>query len=322
MTAPAGHWPSVGARAVPLLERLVADAEALRLRLYRSPTGALVVDAGIEARGGLEAGRRIAELCMGGLGVVRFAPGSPATLSPFSVCVHASEPVSACLLAQYAGWSLSHGRWFAMASGPGRALAAREPLFAELGYRDHATRGIFVLETDRPPPDPLVAEVAAACGLPPEALAFVLTPTTSLAGSVQIVARVLEVALHKVHELGFPLARIVDGIGRAPLPPPSPDFLEAMGRTNDAILFGGTVQLFVAGPEEEALALADRLPSSASPDYGRPFRELFEAAGRDFYRIDRMLFSPAEVVVTSLESGRSRRAGGVDPELLARSFGG
>ena len=165
-------------------------------------------------------------------------------------------PVLACLGSQYAGWSLGHGEgeeaWFGMASGPGRARAAKEALFEELGYRDEADRACFVLETDRVPPAGLIDQVARDCGLPASALTFILTPTSSLAGTAQIVSRVLEVALHKAHALGFPLERIVDGLGRAPLPPPAPEFLTAMGRTNDAVLFGGEVQLFVTGPEAEA----------------------------------------------------------------------
>jgi methenyltetrahydromethanopterin cyclohydrolase len=241
--------------------------------------------------------------------------------APFRVTVATASPVLACLACQYAGWSLSAGGWQGMASGPGRARAAREPLFEELGYRDAADSALFVLETDKAPPNELMTRVAADCGLPEDRLAFVLTPTTSLAGTVQIVARVLEVALHKAHGLGFPLARIVDGLGTAPLPPPAPDFLTAMGRTNDAVLLGGEVHLLVAGPEAEARDLAERLPSSTSRDHGRPFAELFQAAGFDFYKLDPMLFSPARVLVTALETGRSFAAGRLEPELLARSFG-
>lgn len=72
------------------------------------------------------------------------------------------------------------------------------------------------------------------------------------------------------------------------------------------------------GPHE----LAEQLPSSSSPDWCRPFAELFREAGCDFYRIDRLLFSPARVHITALESGRSFSAGRLAPELLARSFGG
>lgn len=316
-------WPSVGRLAAPLVARLIEDAPALRLGVSRA-AGATIVDAGIDHAGGLEAGRRIAELCMGGLGQVTLTGGSPFSEWPFQVSVHTASPVLACLASQYAGWSLSFGEgreaYFAMASGPGRARAAKEALFEELGYRDEAENACFVLETDRVPPAGLIDKVAADCRLAPERLTFVLTPTTSLAGTVQIVSRVLEVALHKVHELRFPLGRVVDGIGRAPLPPPVPDFLGAMGRTNDAILFGGEVQLFVTGPDGEAAELAQRLPSSASRDYGRPFKEVFATVGGDFYAIDPMLFSPAKVLVSALESGRTFTAGLLDPALLERSF--
>lgn len=320
------HWPSLAARAERLARELVADADPLRLAVRRTANGATLIDAGIAVSGSLEAGRRIAELCMGGVGWVAFATETRFPGVPFRVETRSADPVLACLTSQYAGWSLSHGEgadaWRAMASGPGRARAAKEALFAELDFCDlEAESAWFVLETDREPPEALIEKVAADCALPPSALGFVLTPTTSLAGTVQIVARVLEVALHKAHALGFPLERIVDGLGSAPLPPPAPDFLAAMGRTNDAVLFGGEVQLFVSGPEEEAARLAEALPSSASRDYGRPFAELFAAAGHDFYKIDPMLFSPARVTVTALSTGRSFVAGRLAPDLLARSFG-
>ena len=317
-------WPSLGRLVAPLVRRLIDAAELLRLAVTRSADGATLVDAGIAVAGGLEAGRRVAEICLGGAGTVILAGGSPFPQAPFAVSVSAANPVQAGLASQYAGWSLSFGEgkdaYFAMASGPGRARAAKEKLFEELGWRDEAETACFVLETDRVPPDGLIRQVAADCGLPPDALTFVLTPTTSLAGTVQIVARVLEVALHKVHALGFPLEAVADGLGRAPLPPPAPDFLTAMGRTNDAVLFGGEVQLFVLGSEAEARQLAASLPASASRSWGKPFSEIFADAGGDFYRIDPMLFSPARVLVTALATGRSFEGGRLAPDLLARSF--
>ena len=319
-------WPSVGRLAQPLVANLLRKSGALRLGVERTAAGATIVDGGIRSAAGLEAGRRIAEICMGGLGNVTLGPGSPFRDWPFRVSVSTADPVLACLASQYAGWSLSHGEgddaYFAMASGPGRARAAKEVLFEELGYTDRDTSwGFFVLETDRSPPDELIARVAEDCGLEPDALTFILTPTTSLAGAVQITARVLEVALHKMHTLGFPLEHVRDGLGSAPLPPPSPDFLTAMGRTNDAILFGGEVQLFVTGPEAQARELAEQLPSSASRDYGKPFARIFQDAGHDFYKIDPMLFSPARVLVTCLDTGRTFATGSLAPDLLAQSFG-
>lgn len=315
----------LNARAERLVDALIAESESLRLRVSRLENGTRLIDAGIEAVGGLEAGRLIAELCLAGLGRVSLEGGGQTRDWPLSVQVATRDPVLACLGSQYAGWSLSHGEgkgaFHALGSGPGRAMARKEPLFDALDIRDQGDSTCLVLEVDQPPPAKLADGIAAACGIASESLTLVLTPTRSLAGTVQIVARVLEVALHKAHELGFPPADILDGTGTAPLPPPAADFLTAMGRTNDAILFGGSVMLFVDGSDDDARSLCERLPSSASRDYGRPFGEIFKAAGYDFFAIDPMLFSPARVTVTALRSGSCFRAGELDPALLGRSFG-
>ncbi len=315
----------VNRRTATLVEALVTDAQLLRLGVDRLENGCLLVDAGIDAEGGLEAGRRIAEICMGGLGRVRLAAGGAFARWPWQVDVYSHDPVLACLGSQYAGWSLVHGEgkgaFRALGSGAGRILARKEPLFAELPYHDESDTTSLVLEVDQRPPLALTEKVARDCGVDVEDLSLILTPTRSLAGTVQIVARVLEVALHKAHTLQFPLAQIIDGAGTAPLPPPAPDFISGMGRTNDAILYGGQVQLYVRGSDEDAQALAEQLPSRASRDYGRPFAEVFKHYQYDFFQIDPLLFSPAVVTVTCLDSGASFHAGQPDAAILDASFG-
>jgi methenyltetrahydromethanopterin cyclohydrolase len=315
--------PSVNAAARPLVEALVRDASRLRVGVETHSTGCRIVDAGIRHSGGLEAGRRIADICLGGLGEVRLV--STPHRWPLRISVVTSDPVLACLGSQYAGWSLAAGEgkgaFHALGSGPGRSLSAKEDLFKELAYRDEADATCLVLEVDKPPPDAVVEKVTRACRVRPEDLTFILTPTRSLAGVVQIVARVLEVALHKVHTLGFPLDQILDGSGSAPVPPPAPDFLNAMGRTNDAIIFGGVVELFVDAEDDAARDLAAQLPSSACGDYGRPFAQVFKEVEYDFYRIDANLFAPAAAVVCNLKTGKVFRAGAVNDTLLAASFG-
>lgn len=315
--------PSLNALSNPLVETLVADAEILRLAVT-TENGARMVDAGATVRGSIEAGRRIAEICLGGLGTVSIAPAGPIAAWPYSVIVHSADPVLACLGSQYAGWSLADetgdSGFFALGSGPGRAVSVVEDLYAELGYRDAADRTALVLEAAGGPPASVVAKVAEACGLPAEALTFIYAPTQSLAGSTQVVARVLEVALHKAHTVGFDLHRIVDGIGSAPLSPQHPDFIQAMGRTNDAIIYGGRVQLFVEADEADARQLAEQLPSTTSADHGAPFADIFARVNGDFYKIDGALFSPAEVIVTSVTTGKSFRGGRLMPELVEASF--
>ena len=316
---------SVNASCLPLVEELVEGAAALRVGVTCAAGSARVVDAGIDHPGSTEAGLLIARICMAGLGQVTLRANPVFPDWPWQVEVRTSQPVLACLLSQYAGWSLRFDapeKWAALGSGPARALAAREALFAELGYRDRAEDACLVLETDRHPPPALSEKVARDCSVAPERVTLVLTPTGSLAGVAQIAARVVEVALHKAHEIGFPLDAILEGAGTTPLPPPVDDALVAMGRTNDTILFGGQVQLVVSCADDDARDLAERLPSSASRDYGKPFAEVFRDYGYDFFQIDPMLFSPARVAVTALGSGRTFRAGRLDAELLARSFGG
>jgi methenyltetrahydromethanopterin cyclohydrolase len=322
MSTPPGI--SINEKAAQLVAGVVEDAAELKVGISRGELGERLIDAGSKSQGSIAAGLRIAEICMGGLGDVRLTPSAATPRWPWTIVARSSNPVIACLASQYAGWSLSlkegEHSFFALGSGPARALARREALFEELDYADSAARATLVIEGNRPPPAKLISKVAQDCHINTEDLTVIFAPTQSLAGSVQIVARSLEVALHKTHELHFPLERIVDGMGMAPLSPPHPDFVSAMGRTNDAIIFAGQVQLFVTGPSNEARELAGSLPSKASRDYGRPFAEIFKAVKGDFYAIDPMLFSPAKVIVTALETGESFQSGEIDLSLLDASF--
>ncbi len=317
--------PSVNAQVAPLIRTLIDNAAALRIGVKKGALGETLIDCGVDTIGGLEAGRLLSEVCLAGLGHVSFETGNIEDPFPFLVTVHTSQPVLACLGSQYAGWSISgedNGKkFFVLGSGPARAMGSSEKLFEELGYHDDAESAALVVEADNAPPPALVEQVAKACKLSPERLTILYAPTSSLAGTVQIAARCLEVALHKSHELHFPLENIVDGMATVPVPPPVPGFVEAMGRTNDAIIYGGRAQLYVSGDAAAAKKLAEDLPSLNSKDYGKPFAETFAAVKGDFYAIDPMLFSPAKVTVTALETGESFQSGHIDNAVLARSFG-
>ncbi|MDO8846319.1 methenyltetrahydromethanopterin cyclohydrolase [Methylicorpusculum sp.] len=324
------YTASVNKLTQPLVKQLIDQADKFRVGVEKLKNGCTLIDAGIKFPGGLEAGRLIAEICLGGMGTVTLSHSTYTADWPLSVNVHTGNPVLGCLGSQYAGWSLSHEKYYALGSGPARAMAfkikdgKREPveeLYKELSYQDSADETVLVIENDAVPPLAIVEKVANACGVEPSKLTIVVTPTSSLAGGVQVVSRVLEVAMHKAHALHFPLENIVDGSGSAPICPPHPDFIKAMGRTNDAILFAGQVHLFVKGSDADAEKLTNELPSSTSKDYGKPFAQVFKEYGYDFFKVDPMLFSPASVIVTAVESGKSFRAGQLDNALLNQSFG-
>jgi methenyltetrahydromethanopterin cyclohydrolase len=237
--------------------------------------------------------------------------------------VATDHPPVACLAAQYAGWRIDRDGYFAMASGPGRALIRAEELYDDLDWDEQASAAVLCLETrDKPPPE-IAAFVAERAGVEPSALTLLMAPTASVTGSVQIAARVVETALHKLHELDFDVRRIVSGFGSCPLPPVADDDMAALGRTNDAVLYGGQVHLSVVAEDDDELhELVERLPASASSDYGEPFGKVFKDAEYDFYKIDPLLFSPAQIRLTSTGSGRSFEAGQINLEVLERSFWG
>jgi methenyltetrahydromethanopterin cyclohydrolase len=294
-------------------------AEALRVAPVSAPRcGTTLIDCGIAAPGGLAAGLLLARVCTAGLADIQLTTSADGA-GPL-VTVHTDHPRLACMASQYAGWEIKGEGYFGMGSGPMRAVAAREPLFADLGYREKASECFGVIESGKLPTEAVCREIAAKCGLEPENLILLVAPTRSLAGTLQIVARSVETALHKLHELKFDLKRIDSAFGSAPLPPPAADDLAAIGRTNDAILYGGRVTLYCRGDDASLAAIGPQIPSSASRDYGRPFAETLAVYGGDFYQVDPLLFSPAEVTLVNLDTGRSFRFGGVATDILSQSF--
>lgn len=311
---------SVNLRAVRIAEQMMSEAEALGLSVHTLGNGARVVDCGVKVTGSLSAGRMFAEACLGGLGQVSLLPLSFGDFWLPGVGVVVDHPLVACMASQYAGWAISKGKFFAMGSGPARALYAGEELFARLGYRDEADRAVLLLEGRKLPNEEVAEYIAGKCGLSPERLYLLIAPTSSLVGSVQVSARVVETGLHKLLELGFAIEKVVSGYGTAPLAPLAGDDLKAIGRTNDAVLYGGQVYYTVNAADEEIEAVLPKVPSSASPDYGTLFYDLFQRYGGDFYKIDPLLFSPAEVCFNNLNGGRTFRVGGVNGGLLGRSL--
>ena len=308
-------------RAIELADAMVEEAAQLRVRSSKLRNGARVIDAGIEVEGGYGAGLALSEICMGGLGDVSYTTARIGEQSWPAVLVTTDHPAVSCMASQYAGWAISVEKFFAMGSGPLRAHARVEhELFDKLGYRETATAGVLVLEGRVAPTDAVAAWVAEKARLKPSQLTFVVAPTASLAGGVQISARILETGLHKMETLGFDVRRGVSGYGVAPIPPVAKNDLRAIGRTNDCILYGGQARYTVRAGDDELAELVAKVPASASRDYGTPFYDIFQRYEGDFYKIDPLLFSPAEVWLTSVETGRTFHAGRLNPEILEASL--
>ena len=294
-------------------------SESLRIKCH-DMNGTIVLDFGVKAEGGLEAGLLLARICFSGMAEVSLVPQDSRLANVPQVFVRTDYPVEACLMSQYAGWKVATDDYFAMGSGPMRAVARKEDLFDHLPTTEDGRVAVGVLESGSLPTESAVAVIQTA--LPENCrLTLAVAPTASQAGTIQVVARSVETALHKLHALKFPLPSIISGTGVAPLPPVAKNDLKGIGRTNDAILYGATVNLWVRCEDDEINAIGPKVPSNSSTAHGQTFLSLFKAANHDFYGMDAALFSPAVVIFHNLKSGRSFSFGQLVPELLRESFG-
>jgi methenyltetrahydromethanopterin cyclohydrolase len=312
---------SLNHRATSVVETLLSQAEELKVAVHPIEGGGRFVDCGIQARGGLLAGLELARVCLSDLARVSIVPGELGGSTIPGIQVVTDHPIRACLASQYAGWAIQDGKYFAMGSGPMRAAAGSEAIYDTIGFRESADAIVGVLETRKPPPPAIVAKIAVACRVEPAAVTLLAAPTASLAGGLQVVARSVETALHKLAELKFDLTRIVSAHGTAPLPPVADNDLAAIGWTNDSILYGARVLLYVTGDDPSLESIGPQVPSSASHDYGEPFAAIFARYHNDFYKVDPHLFSPAKVSFQNLDSGKVHSFGRLNPDVLVRSFG-
>ena len=312
---------SVNRIAYNLVKNLCNRADEFGVIVKKTPSGATLIDAGIDVRGGFAAGQAITEICLGGLGKAEITYKGYGGLELPSIFVHTDYPVISSLGSQFAGWRIKADKYVAMGSGPARALSLKpKELYEKIGYKDSSDVGVLVLETSQEPPEEAVAKISEGCNVAPENLFLVLVPTSSVAGSVQISGRIVETGLHKLTELGLDPKSVTHACGYAPIAPVHPKLAQAMGRTNDAIIYAGTAYYTINTDDEELKKLLENAPASASKGYGKPFMEIFKEAGYDFYKVDPGLFAPAVFVVNNSKTGKTFRVGKIDVEVFKKSI--
>ena len=315
--------PSVNRLAWKLVEKLREKSELYNVHVEKLSSGTTIIDAGIKAKGGFQAGKIITEICMGGCGKARITCENYGETKLPSIFVYTDNPVIATLGSQFAGWQIKEGDYFAIGSGPARALSLKpKEIYEKIGYKDDYDRAVVVLETSKYPPESLIDRFVRECKVSHENLVVVLTPTASLAGATQVSGRIVETGIHKLSKVGLNPNKILYAWGHAPISPLHPKFTVAMARTNDAILYGGVTYYVVDYENEEELErIVKSAPSSASRDYGRPFIEIFKEVNYDFYKIDPNLFAPAVLIVNNLRTGNTFKAGKINVEILMESLG-
>jgi methenyltetrahydromethanopterin cyclohydrolase len=315
---------SVNQLAWKLAEKLLNNQAFYGVHASKTSAGATIIDAGVNVPGGFQAGKILTELCMGGAGKVQLGFKAYGDITFPSITVSSDHPAVAALGSQFAGWRIKEADGsIAIGSGPARALALKpKDVYEEIGYKDASDKAVLTLESNSLPSDALIEKVTGACNIKAENLITVVAPTASIAGLTQVAGRVVEVGIHKLRTLGLSPKLIRYALGYAPIPPRCGEFEVAMARTNDTILYGGTVYLVVEHEDEAALKkIVEQAPSNTSKDYGKPFLQIFREADKDFYKIDHNLFAPAVLMVNNAKTGRVYKAGEINPKVLAESLG-
>ena len=312
--------PRLNDSAAVLVQQLLAKSAELEIAHSQLDNGVRIIDLGVSVSGSLAAGISLAEICLAAQGHVTLVPGTCDLPGAYTVTVKSDQPVAACMASQYAGWQIATDDFFGMGSGPMRAAAGVEQIFKHIGGTESATHVIGVIETASIPTEAACELITTTCQIEPQNLTLLVAKTSSLAGTVQIVARSLETAMHKMHELGFDLHRIQRGTGTAPLCPLGKNDLLSIGLTNDAILYGGEVEVWVCGDDHSLNDIGPKIPSNASKDYGRPFVDIFAQYNNDFYKIDPHLFSPATIRINNIDTGNTFCFGEINSAILLESF--
>ncbi|MDP4127935.1 MAG: methenyltetrahydromethanopterin cyclohydrolase [Bacillota bacterium] len=305
--------------AFPLMTEFLSKSEQLRIKVHNQH-GTTLIDCGVHVQGGWEAGILFASVCLGGLAQVKQHWVDFDGLRWPAVEVITDHPIRACMASQYAGWPIQNNRCLAMGSGPGRAIVHEGVLFKKFGCEDQSDTVIICLESEELPSEEVVKYILEKCHCAPTCLYILVAPTASQVGSIQVAARALETGLSKLMELGYDLDKIDSGWGICPIPPVACDNLSALGRTNDAILYGATVLYNLRDDDQALESLVKKIPSCSSREYGQLFGDLYKKCG-NFYDIDPMLFSPAEVWLSNINSGNSFHAGSLRSDILRTSFG-
>lgn len=313
---------SVNQRAMKLVRKFCAKAETYRVKVKKSKKGASIIDAGLEAKGSIEAGRVITEICLGGLGQANISTTQIGSKSLPSISVSTDFPAISTLGSQMAGWQIKSKGFQALGSGPARALALKpKSIFEQIDYKDAYDETVIVLETSKEPPEDVIANIAESCHVNVNKLFLVVVPITSISGITQVSGRVVETGIHKLVNIGVDPKCILHAKGSAPILPVHHDPVEAMGRSNDAILYGGETYIVLNYDDEAKLRqLTEKSVSSASKQYGQSFAEILKKADFDFYKIDPQLFAPAVMTVENKRTGRTFSAGKINSDVLLKTI--
>ncbi|MDY0387351.1 MAG: methenyltetrahydromethanopterin cyclohydrolase [Methanolobus sp.] len=314
---------SVNEKGLAIIDEMLDWEEELKVQSTELENGATVIDCGVNVEGGYDAGMYLSRLCLADLADISYTKFDLDGLPVPAIQVATDNPTIACMGSQYAGWRISVGKYFAMGSGPARALGLKpKELYEEIGYKDDSEFAVLVMESSELPTEEVVEYIAKHCSVDTGNIYIAVAPTASIAGCVQISARAVETGIHKFESIGFDINTIKSGFGVAPIAPVVGDDTKCMGSTNDCVIYCGETYYTVEYGDEEKLAeFVRKAPSTTSRDYGKPFYTTFKEAEFDFFKVDAGMFAPAKITVNDTKSKKTFTSGRINPGILLESFG-
>lgn len=315
---------NINAKAMKVVREIIEDADALGCKVIKMDCGATLIDMGINCEGSWKAGVLFTRACMGDMSTVtlgEFKLNEDYTFA--SVEVSTNKPLIACMASQIAGWKLGSGEFATIGSGPARAIAHVDSdwYFEMTDYKEENKEAVLCLQDVKYPTDEVALEVAKACNVKPEDTYLLISDSTCIVASIQVSGRMLEQTCHKMFEKGFDAGQIVMIRGTAPIAPIVKDEMKAMGRINDALIYGSSVEIWVDATDEDIERVMPGLVGkTSSPCYGQLFEQVFEEAGRDFFYVDHDVHSLGRVQIHNINTGKAFCAGEIHFEVLEKSF--
>jgi len=117
---------------------------------------------------------------------------------------------------------------------------------------------------------------------------------------------------YRMDFLKFDTNKAVSGEGFVPIPKLNENI---MYTSNDALIYGADVTINVNGWDEN---LTNKISSSSSPAYGKPFKDIFTEARGDFYKIELGIFAPAKMTIFDLKNNKHYVSGHINDNIVSK----
>ncbi|MFB6353185.1 MAG: methenyltetrahydromethanopterin cyclohydrolase [Halobacteriales archaeon] len=297
--------------AAELVDEAIDFADELRIDVHHLDNEAVVLDFGVEAAGGLEAGLLLAEIRTGGLATVATRQGELAGDPRPYVDLSTDHPALALGASRLAGWSLPDGL---LGSGPAGLL--RDDAAAPDGAPEETFDfAVLAVEGTTLPDEALAEHVAGELDVPTAGTFLPTASAASVAGATARAADAAAAAIRRLEELGADPGRVLTASGTAPLPPVAADEPTARARAADAVAYAGRAHLLVG----DAVDRADALPFGATEHAGPSFEARLADGAPDSSLPDGAV-APAAVTL-DVPGEPSVAAGEPDEARLADAWG-